>query len=64
MERYGIWSHAKYYEISDNIKNEVIKIEDKVVGDTTHYHAYAQFEVVKSKDECGGTPFLRILYLR
>jgi hypothetical protein len=53
MERYGIWSQAKYCEISDNIKNEVIKIEDKVVGDTTHYHAYAQFEVVKSKDENG-----------
>jgi hypothetical protein len=43
MERYGVWSRAKYSEISENIKSEVIKIEDKIVGDTTHYHAYAQF---------------------
>jgi transposase-like protein len=26
MERYGIWSRAKYCEISDNIKNEVIEM--------------------------------------
>jgi len=32
MERYGIWSRAKYKEISENLNNKVIKIEDKVVG--------------------------------
>jgi len=53
MERYGVWSRAKYSEISENIKSEVINIEDKIVGDTTHYHAYPQFKVVKSKYENG-----------
>jgi len=53
MQRYGIWNTAKYRELSENISTKVITIEDKVVGDTTHYHAYAQFETVRSKDENG-----------
>jgi len=53
MERYGIWSTAKYAEVAKNIDNGIIEMEDTVVGDTTHYHAYANFEVVKGKDETG-----------
>ena len=53
MERYGIWSTAKYTEVAANIKNGIIEMEDPVVGDTTHYHAYSNFEVVKGKDETG-----------
>ena len=53
MERYGIWSKIKYKEIAENLISEVIPMEDKIVGDTTHYHAYAQFIVVESKDENG-----------
>lgn len=53
MERYGIWSTAKYIEVAKNIESGVVKMEDTLVGDTTHYLAYAEFEVVKIKDEAG-----------
>ena len=29
-----------------NLENKVIELEDTVVGDTTHYHAYAKFEIL------------------
>jgi len=51
MQRYGTWSKAKYRELAENISTKAITIEDKVVGATTHYHAYAQFETVRSKGE-------------
>jgi hypothetical protein len=53
MERYGIWSQAKYNEVVHNLENKVIELEDTIVGDTTHYHAYAKFETVRIKDENG-----------
>jgi hypothetical protein len=40
-------------EVSRNIRKGVIKKENELVGDTTHYHAYSEFETVKYTDENG-----------
>jgi len=42
---------VKLSEVSRNIRKGVIKKENELVGDTTHYHAYSEFETVKYTDE-------------
>ena len=56
MTEYGLWNREKWKEVSRNIKQGIIKKENELVGDTTHYHAYSGFETViyidaKGKEE-------------
>lgn len=53
MSEYGIWEKIKINEAFANLKNGVIKIEETLVGDTTHYHAYSSFETLTYIDEKG-----------
>jgi len=46
MKQAGIWSDIKKSEIHENISTGIIKPEEEMVGDTTHYHAYSGFETV------------------
>jgi len=51
MRESGIWAKIKVEEVKENIKSGVIRKENELVGDTTHYHAYSGFETVVYKDE-------------
>jgi len=53
MTENGLWSKCKWDEIRTNINSGLIKAEREIVHDTTHYHAYSCFEVVKYEDEKG-----------
>jgi hypothetical protein len=53
MREAGIWEKIKVSEIKINIESGAIKLENELVGDTTHYHAYSGFETVKYEDEKG-----------
>jgi len=53
MTDYGLWNRCKQQEIRTNIENGVIKEENIVVGDTTHYYAYSGFETITYTDENG-----------
>jgi len=61
MTEYGLWSQNKWNEVHRNIKDGIIKKENELVGDTTHYYAYSGFETVpytnnkgkeKGKSQC------------
>jgi hypothetical protein len=51
MRDSGLWNKIKVEEVRGNIANGVIEKEEELVGDTTHYHAYSGFEVVRYEDE-------------
>ena len=53
MNEYGLWNLAKINEVKKNLEANIIKKENVVVGDTTHYHAYSVFETVTYTDEDG-----------
>lgn len=53
MREYGIWNKIKTDEVIDNIKKGVVQKENVLIGDTTHYHAYSEFETVTYKGETG-----------
>ncbi len=53
MTEWGIWQNIKLEEIKSNLESGVIKKENELVGDTTHYYARSGFEVVKFLDENG-----------
>ena len=53
MRESGIWAKIKVEEVKENIKSGVIRKENELVGDTTHYYAYSGFETVVYKDENG-----------
>ncbi|NNC45466.1 MAG: hypothetical protein HKN99_06245 [Winogradskyella sp.] len=53
MKQAGIWSDIKKSEIHKNISSGIIKPEEEMVGDTTHYHAYSGFETVNYEDDEG-----------
>jgi hypothetical protein len=53
MSEYGIWEDIKLQEVSENLKHGYIKLEDKIVGDTTHYYAYSSFETLEYEDADG-----------
>ncbi|HDH12349.1 MAG TPA: hypothetical protein ENG83_09200 [Nitrospirae bacterium] len=53
MRESGLWSKIKLAEVRRNIEEEIIKKENELVGDTTHYYAYSGFETVTYKDENG-----------
>lgn len=51
MTEWGIWGKIKLATVKNNIKSGVIKKENELVGDTTHYYAYSGFETIKYKDD-------------
>ncbi len=53
MKEWGIWDKIKLNTVKNNIESGVIKKENELVGDTTHYHAYSGFETVKYEDDKG-----------
>jgi hypothetical protein len=53
MTEYGLWNRKKWQEVRRNIEQGIIKQEDELVGDTTHYHAYSGFEIVQFTDAKG-----------
>jgi hypothetical protein len=53
MTEYGIWYKMKWNEVKRNIEQDVIKRENVLVGDTTHYHAYSAFETITATDDKG-----------
>ncbi len=53
MTEYGIWDKIKWNQVKRNIEEGVIKAENVLVGDTTHYHAYSSFETITYTDEKG-----------
>jgi len=53
MTEYGLWSRNKWEEVHRNIEQGIIKKENELVGDTTHYHAYSGFETVAYTDPKG-----------
>ncbi len=53
METYGIWDKMKIDEIKRNFELGYLKKENKLVGDTTHYHAYSAFKTIESTNKKG-----------
>jgi hypothetical protein len=53
MTEYGLWSRNKWEEVRRNIEQGIIKKENELVGDTTHYHAYSGFETLSYVDAKG-----------
>ena len=53
MTEYGLWSRNKWDEVRRSIEQGIIKKENELVGDTTHYHAYSGFETVVYTDRKG-----------
>lgn len=53
MTSYGLWDQIKRKEVLENIDQGVIKKENVLVGDTSHYHAYSSFETVPYIDKKG-----------
>ena len=53
MRESGIWAKIKVEEVKENLKSGVIRKENELVGDTTHYYAYSGFETVVYKDASG-----------
>ncbi len=54
MREGGLWNKIKVEEVRRNRESGVIKKEEELVGDTTHYHAHSGFEAVRYVDEKGG----------
>jgi hypothetical protein len=53
MTAAGIWDQIKLSEVKTNLASGVIRPEQEVVGDTTHYHAYSSFETVRYEGDKG-----------
>ena len=53
MTEYGIWERIRLGEIEKNISSGVIRRENTLVGDTTHFHARSGFQVAKAVDANG-----------
>lgn len=53
MTEYVLWHEAKLDQVVQNIKAKLIKKENVLVGDTTHYHACSGFETVAYTDPKG-----------
>lgn len=53
MREAGIWGEVKLLEVGTNFELGVIKLENELVGDTTHYHAFSGFETVQYEDKKG-----------
>lgn len=53
MTASSLWERARVDEVRRNIESGVIGMENEIVGDTTHYHAFSGFETVEFTDERG-----------
>ena len=55
MREAGLWDEMKVSEVKKNLQSGIIKKENELVGDTTHYYAYSNFETVIYEDDKGKT---------
>jgi len=53
MTGAGVWDAIKLETVKRNLETGVIRQEDELVADTTHYHAYSSFETVTYRDDTG-----------
>jgi hypothetical protein len=53
MREAGLWDEIKVSEVNTNLQTGIIKKENELVGDTTHYYAYSSFETVPYEDDKG-----------
>ncbi len=53
MKEWGLWDKIKRNEVRSNLESGVIKQEEELVGDTTHYHGYSGFETLTYIDGKG-----------
>ena len=53
MTEYGLWNRNKWQEVRRNIEQGIIKKENELVGDTTHYYACSGFEAIAYRDAKG-----------
>jgi len=53
MIDYGLWDCLKVQEVAENIERGIIRKEEELVGDTTHFHSCSGFETVTYTDEKG-----------
>jgi len=53
MTETGIWGRIKLEEVRSNLRSGVIRRENELVADTTHYYAYSSFETVTYIDVKG-----------
>lgn len=53
MRDWGLWDKIKWNEVRRNIEKGIIKKENELVGDTTHYYAYSSFETITYIDDKG-----------
>jgi hypothetical protein len=53
MNESGLWDRIKWREVRHNLEIGVIDKQTELVADTTHYHAYSDFETVTYEDEHG-----------
>lgn len=53
MRERGLWDKIKLEEVRSNLESGLIKKEDELVGDTTHYYAKSGFETVIYIDDKG-----------
>lgn len=53
MREWGLWDVIKVDGVRRNLEEGIIKKENELVGDTTHYYAYSGFETVSYTDEKG-----------
>ncbi|MCK5355479.1 MAG: hypothetical protein KAJ63_10210, partial [Methyloprofundus sp.] len=53
MREAGLWDDIKVSEVKTNLQSGIIKKENELVGDTTHYYAYSSFETVIYEDDKG-----------
>jgi len=53
MRDWGLWNKIKLNVISSNFEKGIIKKENELVGDTTHYYAHSSFETVLYVDDKG-----------
>ncbi|GAH07177.1 unnamed protein product, partial [marine sediment metagenome] len=47
MRDWGIWQNLKLQEVRRNLESDVIKKENELVADTTHYYAYSGFKTIE-----------------
>ncbi len=53
LTQEGLWGQLKWEQVKRNIGNKVIKPEETLAHDTTHYQAFSSMTVQKYEDEVG-----------
>jgi len=53
MRESNLWEEIKIDMVRRNLEKGIIDREEELVGDTTHYYAYSNFETVEYQDNEG-----------